>query len=613
MNKLFRIAVFVFTPTFAVTAQTNNPGAQGQPNQGNGRFQRGGPQGGQRGGQQGPGGQRGGAGPMDRFANVTAPSHVYKRGDVEILTFETEHDYDLLQDLYKKSEEAKPAPGETVTRYYRSDTDGSVQPYTVRLPRGYDPAKKYPVVVQLHGTNFHEVLSGYRTTYHMIQDSQWTEPDLQVIYLRSMGGPTTFYQGMGEVDVLKGISEMKRLFSVDPDRVYIMGHSMGGAGSYTVGLHYPDRFGGIMAFDPAMGGHAAQIPDDLPKWMLPQVAIVSPPKLFPNGRNVDVFFKNAGAGIQRNSTEFADGIVAQGGFATTEVLPGMPHSFGGMYPNAAWVTEVILHPAKHDPAEVKFYTNTLQYNQAYWVTIDRLTHHNADATVTATYKDGSLHVTTSNIDALTFRTKDIPAPKGSKIAVSVDGHAVETGTLSDVAHLSKAGGQWKAGEWPSTGLVKRHGLQGPIGDAFNSRFLAVYGEGDRDLAIAELDAIRNPQGPFDIHGDFPMKAAAKVTREDIASSNLILFGTPESNAVVKRIAASLPSGMAQPGTIFIYPNPESPAHYVVVWNAKLLSAPGKGLFGGWIMPLNLLPDYVQVKDGQVLSGGFFDNEWKTGR
>src|SRR5579862_2081710 len=115
-----------------------------------------------------------------------------------------------------------------------------------------------------------------------------------------------------------------------------MGHSMGGYGSYMVGL-------------------------------------------FPNARNVDVFFKNAGAGIQRKSTEFADGIIEQGGFATTEVFPRMPHSFGNQYPYANFVTQVIAHPIKRKPEEVKYYTNTLQFDGAYWVRIDRLTHHNADA------------------------------------------------------------------------------------------------------------------------------------------------------------------------------------------------------------------------------------------
>jgi pimeloyl-ACP methyl ester carboxylesterase len=599
MTRSFQIAIFALLPAFAVLAQ---PAPQGQQNPGARRSQRGGapPNGDQR-----P--------KTDRFGNASAPSHVFKRGDLEILTFETEQDYDRLQELYEQSQHAKFEPGVMSVRHYRSVIDGSVQPYAVRLPQNYDPARKYPLVIQLHGLNFHEVLNHSRVVYHGMDGPQWIESELPIIYAQCFGGPSAFYQGIGEMDVLQVLDAVKKTLPVDPDQVYVMGHSMGGAGSYTIGLHHPDFFGGITPMDPAIGKDVGRVPDDLPKWMQPQVAIVTPAKLFPNARNVDVFFKNAGEGIQRKSTEYTDGIVAQGGFSTTESFPGMPHNFGDQYRYAAFVPELILHPIRRHPAEVKYYTNTLQYNQAYWVTIDRLTHHNADATITAAYKDGSLRITTANIDALTLRTSDIPAPKGSKIALTVDGRAVESGALPDVAHLSKAGGQWKLGEWPSSGPVKRHGMQGPIGDAFNSHFLAVYGESDKELAIAELDAIRNPQGPLDLHADFPMKAASKVTSADVASSNLILFGTPETNAVLKRLAPSLPSGLMRPGAIFIYPNPENPAHYVVVWSAKLLSAPGPGLFGGWIMPLNLLPDYVQVQDGKVASGGHFDNEWKMGR
>jgi hypothetical protein len=232
--------------------------------------------------------------------------------------------------------------------------------------------------------------------------------------------------------------------------------------------------------------------------------------------------------------------------------------------------------------------------------------------VTATYEEGSLRVITTNIDALTLRLSDVPAPKGASAKLVIDGHEVSSGPLSGEVHLSKQSGQWKLGEWKFDGLAKRHGLQGPIGDAFNSRFLAVYGEGNRDLANAELDAVRNPIGPFDIHGDFPMKAAAKITRDDVESSNLILFGTPDSNAVLKRIAPSLPPALLRAGSIFIFPNPESPAHYVVVWSAKFLSAADPDFRAGWTPPLNLLPDYVQVKEGKVISGGHFDNEWTTG-
>ena len=547
------------------------------------------------------------------WENAKGESRVLKRGDVEILTFETEPNYDRLQELYRQSKDAQINPGTPATLFYRSAIDNSVQPYALRLPNNYTSGRKYPLVIQLHGTNFHEVLSGARLNYHGMLGPQWVEPDLPVIYADAFGGPTTFYQGIGEVDVLRVIDEIKARFSVDPDRVYIMGHSMGGAGSYTVGLHYPDRFGGISCGDPAMWPRV----EEGPKWMMPQVLIVTAPKLYPNARDVDVFFKNAGAGIQRKSTEFADGIVDQGGFATTEVFPRMPHSFGDQYPFANFVTEVIAHPIRRHPAEVKYYTNTLQYNGAYWVTIDRLTRHNTDSQVTASYKDNVIHVTTSNIDALTLKTADIPLPKAQPVALIVDSTEVTKSALPEVVHLSRQSGSWQIAEWKPAAPAadrragaKRHGLQGPVGDAFNSRFLAVYGDGDRDLAIAELDAIRNPPGPLDIHGDFPMKPASQVTREDIESSNLILFGTAKSNAVLQRLAASLPATLMDGNTIFIYPNPENANRYVVVWSAKLLSAPENGLHSGWIMPLNLLPDYMTVKDGKVASGGHFDSDWQ---
>ena len=47
--------------------------------------------------QQPPGRQRSGTAPQQN-AGITAPSHVFTRGEVEILTFETEQDYDHLQE-----------------------------------------------------------------------------------------------------------------------------------------------------------------------------------------------------------------------------------------------------------------------------------------------------------------------------------------------------------------------------------------------------------------------------------------------------------------------------------------------------------------------------------
>ncbi len=553
---------------------------------------------------------------------VPGRSLVLKRGDLEILTFETEPDYDRLEQLLAATDQAAPQPATLTTLYLRSHMDGSVQPYAIWLPRHYTPSTRYPLLVQLHGLNFKKVLGGgqrikFRGWGGSRDRSPWLDENLPVLVAQCFGRQSTFYQGMGEEDVLEVIADVQRRFPVDPDRVYLMGHSMGGAGSYTVGLHYPDRFGGLLPMDPAMGRFLT-LPTGLPEWVRPQVALYTPEKLFPNARNVDVFFKNAGAGIQGDSIRFTDGILAEGGFSTTEPFPGLDHSFGHLYSYAMFLPQATLHPISRSPAEVKFYTTTLRYNQAYWVTVDRLARHNADAAVTARVEPAvaggaaRVSVTTTNLQALTLRLAGAALPKETPATVTIDGQSALSGTLPAVAHFARTAGRWERVQAPATG-GKRHGLQGPIGDALNSRFVAVYGEGDRELAIAELDGLRNPPGALTIAGDFPMKPASLVTAEDIRAANLILFGTPATNPVLKRIASALPVELmrAQDGQpIFIHPNPENPQRYVVVWSGRLLSNPDNGLRVGLIMPINLLPDYVLVRDGKPVRGGYFDGDWK---
>ena len=75
-----------------------------------------------------------------------------------------------------------------------------------------------------------------------------------------------------------------------------------------------------------------------------------------------------------------------------------------------------------------------------------------------------------------------------------------------------------------------------------------------------------------------MKDDAKINDNDIASSNLVLFGDPKSNAILSKIAAKLPIqwndkeikvgdktfDASHHGVILIYPNPLNPEKYVVL-------------------------------------------------
>ena len=58
-------------------------------------------------------------------------------------------------------------------------------------------------------------------------------------------GEVAGYNGLAEQDVLRAMDDVKRAYNVDEDRVYLTGLSMGGGGTWHLGLRYPDLFAAI--------------------------------------------------------------------------------------------------------------------------------------------------------------------------------------------------------------------------------------------------------------------------------------------------------------------------------------------------------------------------------
>src|SRR5262249_30889365 len=113
-------------------------------------------------------------------------------------------------------------------------------------------------------------------------------------------------------------------------------------------------------------------------------------------------------------------------------------------------------------------------------------------------------------------------------------------------HFRRAGDRWAlADSAVVAGLHKRHGLQGPIDDAFLDRFVFVSPTGKplnetvgHWAAAEEQRAIAEWHRQF--RGDAIVRDDAAISEADIASSNLILWGDPSSNRILARIADKLP-------------------------------------------------------------------------
>ncbi len=112
-------------------------------------------------------------------------------------------------------------------RIYESHADDEV-PYRLMRPLGFDPNKLYPVIVSLHG-------GGGRGTDNRRQLRVWNklladEPRRSDYPSYVLAPQTTRLWDATHLEKIKAL--VAALPAVDMDRIYILGHSMGGHGTY---------------------------------------------------------------------------------------------------------------------------------------------------------------------------------------------------------------------------------------------------------------------------------------------------------------------------------------------------------------------------------------------
>jgi hypothetical protein len=188
-----------------------------------------------------------------------ALSKISNRADIEIFTKAVQ--FALDHDEFYKPEHAKVAAkllDEAEKRFngkwehekgvfprgYISSIDGSVQPYGLEIPDQLDLSKPVPLWVWLHGRGDTE------TDMHFINNrmgkSGQFQPD-DAIVLHPFGRQCIGWKSAGEIDVFEAIAHVSQNYNIDPNRIALMGFSMGGAGVWHIGAHYADQFASVHA------------------------------------------------------------------------------------------------------------------------------------------------------------------------------------------------------------------------------------------------------------------------------------------------------------------------------------------------------------------------------
>ena len=132
---------------------------------------------------------------------------------------------------------------------YLSGVDQTLQPYRLFIPEAYSSSKPNALVVALHGMGGDE--NSMFDAYGAGALKREAER-LGLMVVCPKGRDTaSMYRGSAEQDVMDVLAEVRRDYKIDPTRIFLMGHSMGGYGTWSVAMSYPDVFA---ALGPISGG-----------------------------------------------------------------------------------------------------------------------------------------------------------------------------------------------------------------------------------------------------------------------------------------------------------------------------------------------------------------------
>jgi pimeloyl-ACP methyl ester carboxylesterase len=547
------------------------------------------------------------------------------------------------------------APGEPRRIAFVSRIDQSLQVFSIRWPQPYDRSQKYGLIMSLHGAGASD--EGQVLSY---APKDWAFV-MAPTNRRNFGFD---WQDWGRLDALEALEFVLQNFPVDPDRVYLTGHSMGGHGTWHIGLKHADRFAAIA---PSAGWTDFSL--YVPPFTRRSFLFSSPalnaiwltafaPDLFPltagNALNLKVLSLVGGKDEQVPPVHLrmATDILRKAGVdAAMMEVPGQGHWFDfaetpgtDCTDNAAFMEMFRATRRDANPRRVSFYSADLADNDGlYWVKVHEPVVFGDPVRVFAEIRGSSqIQVSAENVRAMTLSPQGLL--RDGKITIRVNGVLVtsEFRATSGVTLMADGTG-WKIGDWEPAPHRKSPHLSGPIKRAYFSPFLIVYADGGtaEETEIYQRLAVNeafvwywrgNGIAPVIPESRFFDPFASPFRSGNF---NVIIYGTPQSSAFIREQFAQMPfpvgadsTGLefagrryegARVGLKMVYPlrNGKEPTNRLVVYNtgtsahAVLDVARWPVLYSG-----SALPDFIitgpEARDkgwGGLFGAGFFDLQW----
>lgn len=280
---------------------------------------------------------------------------------------------------------------------FKSSYDGTIQPYRLFVPKTY--YSSFPLLIVLHGKGVDE-----NAWFDYTPVKEHAEKNGYVV-AAPLGRGNYFYRGAAEQDVLDIIEDVKKKGNIDSSRIYIMGHSMGGWGTWWIGLRNPDVFAAICP----MSGWAP--PDFI------ENAEYLDPYMIHDADDPIVPVKNTrktAALLSRNGISFR--YKEEHGYGHASKMIG--DNFVFLFD---WLGKHKLNPS---PERIKFLTRTPSKGRAYWLNIVETQEYPKIASIEAKVekKDNlqTIKIKTQNVKRLSINFETCPVDIAKNFDIIID-------------------------------------------------------------------------------------------------------------------------------------------------------------------------------------------------
>ena len=463
----------------------------------------------------------------------------------------------ILEDLVAGKEPLVRYAGNEFGYPYWSNTMERIEALWVHVPPQYDPAKEYQFFMYYKsggGIHFKDgkACGGYRPTVEAANRTDsfhaWSSLDIQV---KGRKG--------AHIEVAEATAALCRDFSVDPGRIFLSGWSDGGFTAIWVASRYPHLVAGIA---PLCGNWQYSNIED--------AGLSNVPSLAADGWGDGGY----------NSGQFCRWLALCSLGADSRCIWGHHGHSYQPYEDAEEFAYIMdwAKGQKRDlyPKKVRYATWNLNWNRAYWFSIERVASPALAAQVEAEAAgDNSIRVQVWNVVAYRLALSDKLVNPAKPVTVSTNGKPSYAGPFQADLPIELS-------PRPAGKFVKDASLPDDIAAAIIE---STYATGSAAIPSRRCLAVKPTKWDEKTAGLLAKwlpkdaKADTALSDEDLARCNLLVYGGPDINELTARIAADLPVKFErgkftlgatvydQPShcVAFLHPNPLNPGKYVIVY------------------------------------------------